>query len=368
MDIAAWRAHETQLVADLATLVGVESPSAVRAATAACADVLDALVVSRLGVAAERVVVDECTHLRWRFGGAPRVLLVGHLDTVWPSGTLARWPFSEKDGIATGPGCFDMKAGLVQMVHALASLSSLDGIVVVVNSDEELGSLTSRALIEESAAGCAAALVLEPAAGGALKTARKGVSMYDLEIVGRAAHAGLEPEQGVNASIEAAHQILAMSSIADARLGTTVTPTVMSAGTTMNTVPAAAAVHVDVRVETADEQVRVDRAMQGISPVLDGASVVVRGGPNRPPFERALAEALFGIASRLTGDLGLPPLAEVMVGGGSDGNFTAGIGVPTLDGLGAVGGNAHAEGEWVDVRAMPERAALVAALIDEIRS
>jgi glutamate carboxypeptidase len=221
-------------------------------------------------------------------------------------------------------------------------------------------------VIEETARGADAALILEPAAGGALKTARKGVSNYDVVVHGRAAHAGLEPEKGANASVELAYQVLALAAIARPEVGTTVTPTVMSAGTATNVVPAEARFAVDVRASSVAEQQRVDDAIRALPPHVEGATVEILGGPNRPPLEAAASEALFVRAQRLAEGLGLGSLRGVAVGGGSDGNFTAAIGVPTLDGLGAVGDGAHAEGEYVVVDEMPRRASLVAALVNDL--
>jgi glutamate carboxypeptidase len=190
--------------------------------------------------------------------------------------------------------------------------------------------------------------------------------MYELVVTGRAAHAGLEPEKGVNAGLELAHQLLTLEAVADVDAGTTVTPTLLSAGTTTNTVPARASVAIDVRAVTEAEQDRVDQVLRGLRPVLPGASVELRGGPNRPPLQPSASAELLARAVRLNAELGLPALQDVRVGGGSDGNFTAGVGVPTLDGLGAVGDGAHAEGEYVVVSAMAERAALVSALTAEL--
>ncbi|MDG4866202.1 M20/M25/M40 family metallo-hydrolase, partial [Streptomyces sp. T-3] len=227
-----------------------------------------AVAAPYLGAEPDTITVDGRTHLRWRLGTGPRrVLLLGHHDTVWPVGSLATHPFTVRDGVLRGPGCFDMKAGLVMACHALAALGSLDGVTLLVTGDEELGSPSSRELIESEAAGCAAAFVLEASAdGGALKTARKGVSRYEIRVDGRAAHAGLEPERGVNAGIEAAHQILAVAALSDLDAGTTVTPTLLTAGTTTNTVPAHGRFAVDVRIRDAVEQARVDAALRGLRP------------------------------------------------------------------------------------------------------
>lgn len=355
----------TTMLDELAALVEVESPSASETATRAAADLLDDLLHARTGRRGTWVG-DGRGHLLWSGGGTPRVLLLGHVDTVWPAGTLERWPFDVVDGRATGPGCFDMKAGLVQGLAALSVLDDLSGVVVLATTDEEVGSPSSRALVEQTAAGCEAVLVLEPSADGALKTERKGVGLYEVVVTGRAAHAGLEPESGANAAVEVAHQVLAIARLGDADVGTTVTPTVLSAGTTTNTVPAAARVAVDVRALSAAEQARVDAALRALPVQVAGCAVEVRGGVNRPPLEASSSAALLGLAQRLAGELGLPPLVGARVGGASDGNFTAGLGVPTLDGLGAVGGGAHAEGEHVLVDAMAPRSALVAALLREL--
>jgi glutamate carboxypeptidase len=356
------------LVDDVEELVTCESPSADLGAVAASADVVSRIGEKRLGVAPERVVLDGRSHLRWRFGdGPPKVLLLCHHDTVWPIGTLLTHPFSIEDGVLRGPGCFDMKAGLAMALHAVAGLADRAGVTLLVTGDEEIGSPSSRALIEAEAAGCIAALVLEASAdGGALKTERKGVSRYRVRVRGRAAHAGLEPERGVNATVELAHQVLAATGFADPALGTTVTPTVMSSGTTGNTVPADGEFAVDVRARLAAEQLRVDAAMHALRPVQAGARLEVIGRPNRPPLMAEASAALFDRAAAVAARLGLPALARAAVGGGSDGNFTAGVGTPTLDGLGAVGGGAHADHEHVLVGELVGRTALVAALVVEL--
>lgn len=354
-----------RIVEDITTLVTCESPSSDLDAVAASADVVARLGTTMLGEAPDRVVLDGRTHLRWRLGGGPRrVLVLCHHDTVWPLGSLATHPCAVTGGVLRGPGCFDMKAGVVMAFHAIAALGDADGVTVLVTGDEELGSPSSRGLVEAEASDCAAALVLEAAAdGGALKTERKGVSLYEVTVHGRAAHAGLEPEKGVNASLELAHQLLAVAALADPARGTTVTPTLLHAGTTTNTVPAEGGFAVDVRARSRSEQDRVDVRMRALRPVSPGATVTVTGGPNRAPLEGSASAALFDRARRIAASLGLPPLAGASVGGGSDGNFTAGIGIPTLDGLGASGGGAHADDEHVLVAELPGRTALVADLI-----
>ena len=358
----------TAMLDELEALVSCESPSEDAGATATAGALVDDLLLQHLGSRGQWLAQGERGHLSWSGGGPASVLLLGHIDTVWPLGTGARWPFDVRDGRATGPGAFDMKAGLVQGIHALARLEDLAGVRLLVTTDEEVGSPTSRTLIEQTAAGMRAALVLEPSAAGALKSARKGVSMYVLVVHGRAAHAGLEPEKGANAAVELAHQVLALLGAADAAAGTTVTPTVLSAGSTSNTVPATAQVSIDVRVAEPAEQLRVDSVLRALVARTPGTSLEVRGGPNRPPLPSASSAALLARARSAAAALSLPTLLDVAVGGASDGNFTAGVGVPTLDGLGAVGDGAHAEGEYVEVAAMADRSALVRELVRDLLS
>lgn len=359
------------LLADLQQLVSCESPSGDLAAVKASADLIAAIGTRRLGVAPERIEIDGCSHLRWRFGAGPnRIIVLAHHDTVWPIGSLATHPWSVRDGVLRGPGTVDMKAGLVQALHALAGLlavgTELSGVCLLVTGDEEIGSPTSRALIEDEARGCAACFVLEAAGpGGALKTGRKGTSAYRLEITGRAAHAGAEPEKGINAGVELSHLILAVASMGVPDMGTTVTPTVAGVGTTTNTVPAAAFLDVDVRARTLAEQDRVNRQMAAVQATLPGAVITVSGGPNRSPMEVTSGAALFARAQVLADRYGLGELAQTSVGGASDGNFTAGIGVPTLDGLGAVGGGAHADDEHILLdHLVPRTRLLIALLVD----
>lgn len=356
-----------EMLRDIGEFVACESPSGDLAAVARSADVVAAVGTRRLGRPPERIVIDGCTHLRWSFGEGPsQILLLAHHDTVWPIGSLATRPFEVVDGVMRGPGCFDMSTGLVMAIHALSALGCPDGVTLLVTGDEEIGSPTSRSLIEREAVGRTAVLVLEASAdGGALKTARKGVSMYELIVQGRAAHAGLEPERGVNATLELAHQVCVIAGMGDVSRGTSVTPTVASSGSAGNTVPSDARLSIDVRAWDGAEQDRVDRAMRGLRPHLEGARLQVEGGPNRPPMEPAASAGLYAIAGRLAHGLGLS-LEHVAVGGGSDGNFTAGVGAPTLDGLGAVGGGAHADDEHVVVGEIVPRTRLLGALVDDL--
>ncbi|MFJ8624347.1 M20 family metallopeptidase [Kitasatospora sp. NPDC093550] len=349
---------------DLRKLVEAESPSRDLDALRASAGVVAAVVESRLGGRAVLVEGEAGPHVHWSGGGEPRVLVLGHHDTVFPIGTLARRPFRVEGGRATGPGVFDMLGGLVQAVHGLAALEDRTGVEILVTADEEVGSGSSRALIEERARACGAVLVCEGAAdGGGLKTGRKGCGTFEVSVRGRAAHAGLEPAAGVNALVEAAHQVLDIAALSRPEAGTTVTPTMASAGTADNAVPAEATVTVDVRVETAGEKQRVESAFANLRPHLEGAELVVRGAVGRPPMPESASAELFRLARGL-----VPDLVGTAVGGGSDGNFTAALGVPTLDGLGAVGGGAHAEHEYLVVDAMVPRARLVTGLVEAIRA
>ncbi|WP_244409903.1 M20 family metallopeptidase [Streptomyces albofaciens] len=352
------------MLADLRTLVETESPSRDLDALAASARAVAAVLENRLGGRATLIGSEAGPHVHWSGGGDPKVLLLGHHDTVFPLGTLARRPFGTEHGRATGPGVFDMLGGLVQAIHAVASLDDRSGVEFLVTADEEVGSHSSRGLIEERARACGAVLVMEGAGdGGALKTARKGCGTFHVTVTGRASHAGLEPAAGVNALVEAAHQVLDIAALGRPGIGTTVTPTVASAGTLDNVVPAEATITVDVRVETADEKERVETAFAALSPHLDEAEITVRGGIGRPPMPESASAGLFALAQRLS-----PGIEGVAVGGGSDGNFTAALGIPTLDGLGAVGGGAHADHEYVLIESMAGRARLVAELVRAIRS
>lgn len=354
------------MLQDARDLIECESPSADLEAVSRSADEVLSLGERVLGVTGERIVIDGCTHLRWSLGsGRERVLVLGHHDTVWPHGSLVTHPYSEEQGILRGPGSFDMKVGLVMAFYAVASLPPSLGVTILITGDEEVGSTTSRKLIESAASDCAAVFVLEAAAdGGALKTGRKGISDYRLTVSGAAAHAGLEPEKGINSAVEISHQVIRIAALASEELGTSVVPTVLSAGTTTNTVPAAAHVAVDVRAWYQAEQHRVNREIRSLAPVLPGASLSVSGGLNRPPLERKMSSSLFDAACAVAQALGLEELHGAEVGGGSDGNFTAGLGIPTLDGLGAVGGGAHADSEHVVIAEIPKRTALLAGLID----
>jgi glutamate carboxypeptidase len=357
------------MLADLDTLVSCESPSRDIERLRAHAQLLSALMERLLGSAPTLIDSPVGPHIHWRGGNDPKVLILGHHDTVHPAGTLARLPFVVSNGKATGPGVFDMKAGIVQAIYAVASLADSSHVEILLSADEEIGSHASRALIEERAIACGSVLVLEPSAdGGALKIGRKGTGTITLSIEGRASHAGLEPEKGINSLVELATLIPQIVAIADESMGTTVTPTLASAGTADNVVPALTTCAVDVRVAVPSEKPRVEAAFAALRLQHPEARLVVFGQIGRPPMHESAAAGLFPIATAVAARIGISALDGVVVGGGSDGNFTAAVGVETLDGLGAVGGGAHGDNEHVVVDTMPQRAALLAGLCQELSS
>ena len=366
------RLRRNQMLDDLRRCVEIETPSHDKARCDAFVPFF-ADLANRYGAEVERIANPaggDHLLLRWGSGDAP-LLFIGHYDTVWPAGTLARKPFTvdERTGVARGPGIFDMKAGLVQALWAARVVHRGDvrtPIVFIVNSDEEIGSPSSRGLIEQHARSARAVFVFEPPHHGAVKTARKGVGMYTIEIEGRAAHAGLEPEKGVNAADELARVTLALHALTDYERGTTVNVDVVSAGTARNTIPAHAHAEIDVRVKTQREAERVESAINALRPHHPEAKLLVSGGLNRPPMERsAKIEALYNRAAQIAKRLGFA-LDEVAVGGGSDGNFAAALGASVLDGLGAVGDGGHAEHEHITIDALAERTALVVELTESL--
>jgi len=357
------------MIHDLQTLVECESPSRNVEQITKSALLISQIMERMLGRAPELIESPVGPHVLWKGGGEPKVLILGHHDTVHPMDTINRLPFAVTDGVATGPGVFDMKAGIVQALHAVAALDNAAHIEILLTADEEIGSHTSRALLEERALACGSVLVLEPSAdGGALKIGRKGTGTITLTIDGRASHAGLEPEKGINSLVELATLIPQIVAIADLAIGTTVTPTLASSGTADNVVPARTTCAVDVRVAVPEEKPRVEAAFAALRPVHPEASLVVSGQIGRPPMHESAARELFAIASRVASTVGLDGLDGIVVGGGSDGNFTAAVGVQTLDGLGAVGGGAHGDNEHVVVATMPSRAALLSGLCQELSS
>ncbi|RVX40689.1 glutamate carboxypeptidase [Nonomuraea polychroma] len=376
--------HRAEMLADLAAYVSLETPSNDKTLLDAGLDWLDGYLEARIGrpAATRRIDGGACGDIGGRGdggvygdvrindypgrGGAP-ILLLAHYDTVWPAGTLRSWPFTLDGDRATGPGVFDMKAGLVQLVWALRALESAGlprpPLRLLLNGDEEIGSPASRPLIEEAAREAAAVLVFEASADGALKTARKGVGIFHLAFTGVEAHAGLEPAKGASAIDELARAVRWLHDLADPGAGTTVNVGVVSGGTGSNVVAGAARAEVDVRVASRAEADRVDAALAVLRPHDPRASIEVRGGWNRPVMERGPGTArLFALARAAALDMGLD-LRECSVGGASDGNFTAALGLPVLDGLGAVGAGAHARHEHISVDGMIERAALTAGIL-----
>lgn len=352
-----------QMVEQLGEFVNLESPSLNVEHLQVSAMYLAELFARVTGKAAEIIPSANGPHVHWKGGDDTKVLIVGHHDTVFPLGTTATRPFSVDGDIARGPGIFDMKAGIVQAIHGLSAIREACHVEMLITADEEVGSYSSRELIEERARATGAVLVLEPSAdGGALKIARKGVGTFTVQITGRASHAGLDPEKGINALVELATQVQRIVAMARPELGTTVTPTVATAGNSENVVPDAAMIKVDVRVVLPEEKARVELEMSQLKPVVDGATIKVSGSVNRPPMHESAGRMLFGVAEVVAKDLGIKNLQGVAVGGGSDGNFTAAIGIPTLDGMGAVGAGAHAVSEHILISTMGERAALVAGV------
>ncbi len=299
-----------------------------------------------------------------------QILGIGHSDTVWPAGTIRSMPFRRRAGRLYGPGVLDMKSGLAFFIYAVRALRDLDipvrrKVVLLVLSDEEVGSKTSRPITEGEAKRSDCVLVLEPGTGltGKLKTARKGVGNYTISIEGRAAHAGVDFSNGASAILEAARQIEKLAGFTNLQRGTTVNPGIISGGTRTNVIAAEARIDVDVRVSRLKDAAPLDRKFRSLKPFDKRCRVRVEGGLNRPPMERTKAIAqLFTKAQRLGAELGLE-LEESSTGGGSDGNFTAALGIPTLDGLGGVGEGAHAVNESILIGCIPERVALLAALL-----
>jgi glutamate carboxypeptidase len=319
-------------------------------------------------------------HLQVDFAGARKakpVLLLGHFDTVYELGTLARMPCRIEKGRLYGPGVFDMKSGIAFMLHAVEALQALHGelpwpVRVWLVTDEEVGSESSRATTERLAKQCEAVFVLEPSAAasrgnhGALKTARKGVGEYAVRVIGQAAHAGLDPGEGQSAIVELAHQITRIAGFGEPKRGLTVNVGVIHGGTRANVIAAEASATVDVRIEKIGDAARIDRKMRALKAVNRKCKLEVIGGMNRPPMERSAGTvALFGKARELAREMGWN-LEETAVGGGSDGNFTAAQGIPTLDGLGGVGEGAHALLENILIEELPRRAALIAGLLASV--
>jgi len=361
--------HVAATIAGIERLVALESPSTDKAAVDRCGREL-AQMLRDAGADVETIAnPDRGDHLRarWGSGGRP-VVLLGHFDTVWPVGTLEKMPLKRNGGKLHGPGTFDMKAGIaigLSAVRALRDTSTPHPPVTMIwTTDEEIGSGTSRGIIEDEARRARAVLVLEPALpGGALKTARKGCGEFELIVDGIAAHAGLDPGKGASAIHELAAQIAAIERLQDLPRGISVNVGVIEGGSRPNVVADRARAVIDVRAPTRDAAVEIEKAFGALGPIRQGTRLTIRGGFERPPMERTAAVAgLFRTAADVAAGLGVA-LDEGSAGGGSDGNFTGAVGAPTLDGLGAVGDGAHAAHEHVDLDALPFRVALVAGVI-----
>lgn len=373
--ILAWaRSRQESLIAFLRELVECESPTD----DAAAVNRLVELLAERLGDMARVQTFPGGRfgrHVQFRFELPGRrkkgqLLALGHTDTVWPLGTIERMPFRRRRGRLFGPGILDMKSGIAFFVYAMRALRELKipagrHVVLQLNSDEEVGSPSSRQLTEREARRSAAVLVLEPGTGleGKLKTSRKGVGLYQVQVEGVAAHAGVDFESGASAVVELARQIERIAALTDLSRGITVNPGVIRGGSRSNVVAAEASVEVDVRVRRRQDAVALDRQLRRLKPVDSRCRLTVSGGLNRPPMERTQKVArLFAQAKALAAGLGVA-LEESSTGGGSDGNFTAALGVPTLDGLGGVGEGAHAAHESIVIERIADRTALLAKLV-----
>jgi glutamate carboxypeptidase len=375
--IRYFRKQQTQMVETIQQLVEIESPSDVKAAV----DRLGAVLASRFDDIGGKVSFHPAeksgNQLQVDFKasgsrGRKPVLLLGHMDTVYPIGTISKMPCCVAKGRVWGPGVLDMKSGIALGLHVMGALVKWGlsrPVTLLLVSDEEVGSKSSRAITEGLARRAGAVLVLEPAHGlhGAVKTARKGVADYTIKVTGKAAHSGLDFEQGQSAVLELAKQICEIAKLVDLKRGITLNVGKISGGTRVNVVPAEATALLDLRVATARDGVRLERKLRGLKPFNRKCKITVSGGFNRPPMERTAGIAgLYAQAREIAAGLGLN-LKEAAVGGGSDGNFTAALRIPTLDGLGGVGEGAHAEHESVVISELPRRAALLAGLIQGVK-
>jgi glutamate carboxypeptidase len=394
--LAYFAEHREKIVSTIRELVEIESPSDNKVAVDRIADAIAEKFSSLGGQIRVHPAKGFGNHLQVDFAGessAQPVLLLGHYDTVYPLGALASMPCRVSENKLTGPGVLDMKSGIALMLHAIAGLQnwseegwSEEGrskktrnqkvqhaalprpITVLLVSDEEVGSNSSRAITESLAKKASAVLVLEPSYGprGAVKTARKGVGEYELKVSGKAAHAGLDFQKGVNAILELARQIEKVSSFSDLKKGLTVNVGIVSGGSRTNVVPAEAVAQFDVRIARLKDAAGINKKIRGLRAFNRKCKIEITGGINRPPMERSAGVAtLYASAKSIARDLGWK-LDEAAVGGGSDGNFTAALGIPTLDGLGGVGDGAHAIHEHILISELPRRAALLASLIERV--
>jgi len=362
------------MLATLRRFVTAESPSLEKAAADRCCGVI-AQEWSRRGARVERIAqkhrgdILRITHAPDKSRLSGQLLVLGHYDTVYSTGTLAKMPFRVRSGKAYGPGTFDMKAGIVQALFALQALLQTETplrkrLVFLWTSDEEIGSAASRKVFETEARRSDAVFVLEPSFGprGLLKTARKGVGEAELIVHGRASHAGLAPQEGINSIHELARQLARIEGWNDFRRGVTINAGLIEGGTRTNVIPERARAVLDLRALRASDMRQLERRLQALRPFHRGARLEITGGFDRPPLERKMSAALFARAKSLAKQINLS-LGECTAGGGSDGNFTAALGIPTLDGLGAVGDGAHSAREHILINTMPARAALLASLL-----
>jgi glutamate carboxypeptidase len=381
--LAFCQQHESEMLSLLQKMVEIESPSDDKAAVDRMGTFL-AEAFERLGGKVTFYPQELAgNHLKAEFSGgasggasdradAKPVLLLGHFDTVWPMGTLAKMPFQIQDGRAFGPGVYDMKAGIAMMIFALRTLKESGAahrpVTILLDTDEEVGSTTGRPIVEATAKDCEAVLVLEPSQGpqGHLKTSRKGVGDITIRVRGRASHSGVDFEKGRSAIVELARQLLEIVKFTDLSRGITVNPGVIQGGTRSNVIAAEAWAEVDLRIARAIEAAELEKKFAGLKPFDPDCSIELSGGINRPPMERTEGTVrLFGLAKEIAAGMGWK-LEESSTGGGSDGNFTSALGIPTLDGLGALGEGAHASNESVVVQELPQRTALLTALIQSV--
>jgi glutamate carboxypeptidase len=352
----------TPMLAALEALVRCESPTEDVDACRNVVRLASDIATRVLGTPAEIKEI-EGRPVFWWGAQNPEIVLLAHLDTVWPHG--AYQPLWEVNGdVVRGPGIFDMKAGFLQALYALKGIEG--SVALIATTDEETGSHASRELIKDVSSKAKAVLVLEASLDGKVKTGRKGTSMYQVHVHGVASHAGLEPEKGVNATTEIAHIILSLASLENTEHGTTVVPTVVHSGNTTNTVPDHAILDIDIRSFAISELERIHAAITGITAVNPLARIEVTGGINRPPLQPTATAALYERVEKVAASIGMAPLGSAQVGGASDGNFAAAAGAQVLDGLGAVGQGAHAPHEWVSAASLEPRTALLHALIKDL--
>ena len=350
------------MLAALEALVRCESPSDDLGACRSVVTLASDIATRVLGVPAQIKEI-EGRPVFWWGAETPDVVILAHLDTVWPVGSYQ--PIWEiKGDVLRGPGTFDMKAGFIQALYALKGIEG--SVALIATTDEETGSHCSKALIKEVSSKAKAVLVLEASLDGKVKTGRKGTAMYQIAVHGLASHAGLEPEKGVNSTTEIAHIILKLSALENAEHGTTVVPTLLSSGNTTNTVPDLATLDIDARSFSQSELERVDREIRTLVAENPNARIEVTGGLNRPPLQPTSTQALYERAEKVAAAIGMPALGSAEVGGASDGNFAAAAGAQVLDGLGAVGGGAHAPHEWVSISSMQPRSDFLHAFIKDL--